>query len=138
MWFRPRRTLVAEAIHLAHVSEKGRGIVIIDYENPVNSVCIDTALLIIKKTQHLREKDERRRRADRSGERENLRHLVAHAAGATGLDSGRRYAYELVLMRYYGLIKQYQERIRKLRGLPPKQRSSLGKASSLPTLALTG
>ncbi len=69
---------------------------------------IDTAFVILRKTEALRDKYGR-------GSGSILRANVRRAAVASGLPPDRRYAYEVVLMNYYGLIKTYQSEIARKR-----------------------
>lgn len=109
MRYRPRRTLIEQALLLAQDSEKGRPIVLADENIPGNSVSIDAALLIIMKVEYFRGKSVRRECGD------DLRALVHQVTRSTGFDPGRRYAYELVIMRYYNLLSQFAQRLRRRR-----------------------
>ncbi len=129
MRYRPRRELIGQAIRLASESEKGRGVITLNAEDPVNSISVDAALLIIKKVEYYRELY-RNHKVD-------LRGLVAYVVYTTGYDSGRRRAYHLAIMRYYNLIWQYVSRIRRLRKMPREIRP-LRKPRPVPPLALVG
>lgn len=72
----------------------------------VTGVSIDALFMILKKTESLRNQYGR-------GPGRILRGLVRQAAVASGLPPDRRYAYEVVVMNYYGLIKGFVAKRRK-------------------------
>ena len=95
--YRIRRNLIEVAISRALQGEKAN---LIDL-TPLTGMNIDAAFIILRKTETLRNE------AERKGLEITLRSHVRRAAVASGLPPDRRYAYEVVVMNYYGLIKEY-------------------------------
>lgn len=96
MKYRTRRELLSQAFDRALRGDKAG---LIDL-TPITGMSVDTVFIIIRKTEFLRDKYGRE-----PGRK--LRRLVRQAAVASGLPHDRRYAYEVVVMNYYGIIKGY-------------------------------
>ena len=91
-----RRELLERAIKRA---QPGKGAVVLDVSS-VTGISVDAAFLIVRAIEKLRDREGRRGGA-------LLRRLVRQAAVESGLPPDRRYAYEVIAMNYYGIIKQF-------------------------------
>lgn len=94
--YRIRRELIGQAFEHAQLCEKAE---LIDL-TPLTGMSIDAAGMILKKTEMLRDKYGH-------GGGKHLRGLVHQAAMTSGMPHERCYAYEVVLMNYYGIIKAF-------------------------------
>jgi hypothetical protein len=113
MGYRPRRELIERAIARAQ-KPTGKAAKIMD-TSPLTGVSIDAAFIILKRIEFLRD-------ARGRGPGRILRGHVHEVVKAIGLPSDRGYAYEAVAMNFYGIIKEYQDELKRKRAAQKAER----------------
>lgn len=93
-----RRDLIVRAFERALAGEKA-GLIDITSMTGMN---VDMAYVLLRKTEILRDDEGR-------GGGEQLRRLVKRACRSSGLPNERCYAYEVIAMNYYGILKEFAD-----------------------------
>lgn len=104
MRYRIRREWILEAILAAKESEKGR--LVISTE-PLTGVSMDMAQDLLVRCEHARW------RRERPHVGQELRNLVGYIVRMNGRAPDKARAYELIMMRYYRILKSLVDRRRK-------------------------
>jgi len=111
--YRLRRELAVRALELVR-SDPKRGVAVIPEGE--NGITTDAVLILLAVTNKVRDAHESHHA------HYDLRALVRQVCNRAPFDRARRYAYEVVLMRYYSLLSQFAARLRRKKSKRTKAR----------------